>query len=64
MYATRECASRAAARDPMPTPSPAMTELSPGQRWEGWRAAVRLLLAVLMVVAGVGHFVAHESFLQ
>jgi uncharacterized membrane protein len=36
----------------------------PGERSAGVRALVRGLLAVVLLVAGVGHFVAHESFLQ
>jgi uncharacterized membrane protein len=35
-----------------------------GEGSAGGRALVRGVLAVVLVVAGVGHFVAHESFLQ
>jgi uncharacterized membrane protein len=36
----------------------------PGEGSAAVRALVRGLLAVVLLVAGVGHFIAHESFLQ
>lgn len=41
-----------------------MTVPRPAVRAQGAKAVARGLLAVFMVVAGIGHFVAHESFLQ
>lgn len=41
-----------------------MADTARTERWPAVRAAVRLLLAGFMVVAGVAHFVIHESFLQ
>lgn len=40
---------------------PVVTETGTRARW---RATLRVLLAVFMVVAGVGHFVAHDEFMK